>query len=338
MFSNIRFGKRFIAPLLSSVQRLPNLSSPISRCICDGTILRLDIHEKERKRFAARIPDIDAFWLRIFEKQDEGVVYEEDLKTVWFLAEAEHVPLAIQLTEKYLQDAKSLFGSFKFSSVMARTFHLLNRPDLALQVLKNPLISKNLDDATSMIVLLDLLIKAEQYTEAINVYEWLVEMEWFFVVRHPIIPILYSVALYKQASPETLEKASKLVKGVGHRKYKQRVLDNVAALAIKLKEPSVAVSVITETDKISEWSWNMKLQANILLNKLDLVYRDINKMIKVHHLYEDTAKLLQAADPQQFKNLQHRPTKKRIEDEVMSPLKYEDFKSALAAPKKRFYM
>lgn len=54
-----------------------------------------------------------------------------------------------------------------------------------------------MDEAMSIIILMDLLIERGDPKEAVNVFEQVRQLEWFFVFRNPLVSLLYAIALYK---------------------------------------------------------------------------------------------------------------------------------------------
>lgn len=287
----------------------------------------------------AKVKDMDSFWLRIFSLQDSGMAFEDDLKLAWLLAERDHLPTLIEMTEHFTTKcSKGSFGSFRFGSVMMRTCYLLNSPDVALDIYKSEVLQEWLKDTVSNIVLMDLLIETGHFSDAVEVFESLHKREWFYALRNPLIPILYAIALYKQGSADSFEKAHLFSKKLVTKLiYKQKVEDIIAAFALKVKQANIASNLVERREENSELSWNIMVQAKIMQSQSNAL-AILEKLQKrnTHHLYKDTLAAIQTTFPDFAQSLKVQPINLTVEEQVCRTILIEE-KEDIIPQRKRFF-
>lgn len=319
--------------LITKKHCFPLVQCTVSRFICDRAFLKLDNYDKEKERFASRVSNMESFWLRLLS---ENNVFEEDLKLAWILAKEHELSTIVELSEKYFEET-SLFTSFKFGPVMMRTCHYLNKPLLALEIFKNPKFVKQTDDAMSVIILMDLLIETGYFEEASSVYEFLCDKEWYYVLRHPLVPMLYVISLYKQGTKDALDKALLCCKKLYvNPNYKGKVETIVAGFALKNKSINTAISLVARKVIESELAFNIKVQGHVLLSEWDRVFRDIHN-VKHHSLYEDTVQLILNSGMDRAKTNNLKCLKTTVEERILAPLTLGDNKEVMTPIKKKFY-
>ncbi|KAK3927543.1 Pentatricopeptide repeat-containing protein 2, mitochondrial [Frankliniella fusca] len=304
-----------------------------SRSICDRALLKLDMFDKEKTRFASRISDLDSFWLRIISLDR---VLEEDLKQAWVLADENELSTVIELSEKFFQN-QPLFSTFRFGPLMMRTCHYLRKPETALEIFRNPKLTKLFDDAPSILLLMDLLYESGKFEDAVAVYEYLCEIEWYFVLRHPFVAMLHVISLYKQGTKESLLKAQQCLRRVYvSPNIKAKLETIVAGLALKLNDPRTAVNLVHRKALESELAFNIKIQGHIMLSEWDKVLKDL-KHLKHHSLYEDTLMLILSSGEHLGQTSHLKSLKTTVGEKIVTPLTLHDIQEVRVSKKKKFY-
>lgn len=168
----------------------------------------LGILSYENTRFLYRNQFIsieDTFRSKMQEicKNEDGVVFTEDLKAMIHLAQSNEadMKLVADMLVKYLKfKVEKPISSYVFGSVVMRMFYYLNEPKFALSMFNDPEVGDTFAYQSAVKVLLCLLYKHQMYDEMKDVIEQMSSKKGIeFVLSNSIM--LYAACL-KQNTPE----------------------------------------------------------------------------------------------------------------------------------------
>lgn len=134
------------------------------------------------------------------DKEDEAMIFTEDLKTMLHLVEkkADDLDLLYKMMKKYNLQNNLRFGSFIFGTVVMRTFYHLDEPDLALKAFKDPELANFFDQIITYQLLMDMLYNHGRYADVRDVYN-IVKTKNVYGIANPKNPfILVMGACYKE--------------------------------------------------------------------------------------------------------------------------------------------
>lgn len=134
------------------------------------------------------------------EKQDDTMIFTEDLKTMLHLVEKkpEELDLLYRMMVKYNAQNNLRFGSFIFGTVAMRAFYHLDEPDLAMKAFTDPQLANFFDQIMSYQILMDLLYNHGRYKECRQVYD-IIKSKSTNGVVHPKNPFIVVMgACYKE--------------------------------------------------------------------------------------------------------------------------------------------
>lgn len=271
-----------------------------ARSLYTGEKLGLTSFLKERERnfthFGSRKREyFDKHWQDFKDDGTEidAMVFTEDLKRVAGLSETdEDIELCIRMVRKFhAQNHELRFGTFTFGPVIMRLLYILDKPDVVIQVLKDPELRGFFDQSLTYMLALDLLYKKARYQDVIDIFE---VMRGYNVggTRFPRDCVVLALgACYQLGNKEAYDYALTLVRE--GRKSGAMILRKgltfTAALALKMNEPKMALELLALTAQMNyKTVRNLRL---IALSHLDL-YEDIFLTLRsivhqYHHLRPD---------------------------------------------------
>ncbi|XP_003740333.1 pentatricopeptide repeat-containing protein 2, mitochondrial [Galendromus occidentalis] len=279
---------------------LRNPATICARSLYSAHSLGLDRFNEDRQRVFAHLGPRKAeyfsqFWESFKEdrKSSETMVFTGDLKNVVQLSETdEDIELCIRMMRIFHKQNQDLrFGTFSFGPVVLRLLYVLDKPDVVIQVLKDPELHGFFDQTASYQLAMDLLYKRARYQEVIDLFEHMRSRQVFGTRFPRDCVVLVLGACYQLGTRGAYDFALKLV--AEGRESGARILRKgltfTAALALKMQEPKVAMELLALTAQMNYISVrNLRL---IALSHMDL-YEEIFLVLRsivhqYHHLRHD---------------------------------------------------
>lgn len=216
-----------------------------------------------------------------------ATVFAEDLKNMLDLTETdEEIDICVQMMRRFHEQSKALrFGTFVFGPVAMRLFYLLDKPDLAIQTLKDPQLAGFFYQFTSYQIAMDLLYKRGRYNDVKDLYEHMRKQQLHGTKFPRDCVVLVLGACYQIGTRESYDFALSLIREA--RKSGALILRKgltfTAALALKMDEPKIAMELLALTAQMNYITVrNLRM---IALSHLDR-YEDIFLVLRsISHEY-----------------------------------------------------
>ncbi|OQR72990.1 pentatricopeptide repeat-containing protein 2-like [Tropilaelaps mercedesae] len=283
-----------------------------TRALYTAQSLGIDKFIEQRERVKAQFgPDKDKFMARIGEyfrpipaaadgKGTEGasvaadgsgtnaMVFTEDLKNVVSLCESDaDIDLCVRMMRRFNEQTKALrFGTFVFGPVAIRLFYLLDKPDLAIQVLKDPQLTGFFDQFTSYQIAMDLLYKKARYEDVLDLYRYMRQQQLHGTRFPRDCVVLVLGACYQISTRESYDFALQLIREARQSGalVLRKGLTFTAALALKMDEPKIAMELLALTAQINYITvQNLRLIALSHLDRYEDIFLVLRSIIHQYH-------------------------------------------------------
>ncbi|KAF2352062.1 hypothetical protein FHG87_017181 [Trinorchestia longiramus] len=272
-----------------------NLSPKFSRCTINNTFyvskrslytlqaLGLQDFQKQRAKFQQQFPQNEADRFR--EALQEQIarshntlmlVFKQDLEKAIYLCREneEDISLVKDLLLKFnAQNRKVRFGSFRFGAVLMRLLYELDRPDVALELMETPELSKLLSEVSTLQVFMGLLYKHELHSEVLDIQDN-ISTGRLTNGRYPRICVIIALAsALKQGTEESLARGLALTEAcVNTGRWPSRFYAIAGTIALQAGRPDTALQLLHNTAYASHLAIrNILLQAWCELGRLDQV-------------------------------------------------------------------
>ncbi|XP_043515265.1 pentatricopeptide repeat-containing protein 2, mitochondrial-like [Frieseomelitta varia] len=180
-------------------------------------------------------------------RDNEGIIYTEDLKAMIHLAQAEgnDMQLVESMLEKYIHNVEEKkYGRYVFGPIIMRMFYYLNQPQYALNAFQNESLKESFDYRTAFRILMCLFYRNDMFAQMREIYDEVLERKGIDFIGSSSV-LIYAACL-KENTPESLEYAlrhwklqfDKLMPSV-------RCCTLVSMLALKHKKPEIALDILS---------------------------------------------------------------------------------------------
>ncbi|KAK9873225.1 hypothetical protein WA026_021717 [Henosepilachna vigintioctopunctata] len=212
----------------------------------------IDAFEQQRERTKIQLSNLEEkFKTRMQEyvNDEHNMIFSEDLKNMVHLANNDQeVSLVVSMIERFNKQNKQLrFGNFKFGTIVMRLFHILNKPDVAIECFRKEESSDFFNQLMTFQIYLDLLFENQMYKEILQEFESILnrQIEGAMFPRNSVV--LVFAACYKLNTNESLEYAFKVWKKLEVSGYyaSRRAVTYCAALALKQGKLNEALEIVS---------------------------------------------------------------------------------------------
>ena len=246
--------------------------------IYSDSFLKMDTYTDVRNRVKRNFRNnVDRFISDINKAvAQQSTIYGDDFKNYLHLVEDK--PEQIDCLNGILSVVSKQNGfssKFNYGPIIMRTILYLNKPDLALDLIKDKEFMHFFQDITSYDILFTSLLRSKMYQDVLEIYD-------LYYERHQKIPssIQYAtaVACLKLNTPESFEKLGVMMKIMSERNIPKmnKFMDIFAALALKQNLPFECLEIVSGSLNQNYYlSLNLTIEA---LCELDRVSECVSKI------------------------------------------------------------
>ncbi|XP_022692130.1 pentatricopeptide repeat-containing protein 2, mitochondrial-like isoform X2 [Varroa jacobsoni] len=248
-----------------------------------------------------------------------AMVFTEDLKNVVSLCESDDdIDLCVRMMRRFNEQTKSLrFGTFVFGPVAIRLLYVLDKPDLAIQVLKDPQLAGFFDQFSSYQIAMDLLYKKGRYDDVLDLYQHMRQQQLHGTRFPRDCVVLVLGACYQISTKESYEFALKLIREARQSGalVLRKGLTFTAALALNMNEPKLAMELLALTAQINYITVrNLRLIALSHLDRYEDIFLVLRSIIhQYHHLRQGDSEICQDTLDRIHKNLEKKGDTERLQ-------------------------
>ncbi|XP_044746100.1 pentatricopeptide repeat-containing protein 2, mitochondrial-like [Coccinella septempunctata] len=227
-----------------------------SRTLYCKASLGIDNFELQKVRTKHQLSNLEEKFkerMREYVSDEKNMIFTEDLKNMVYLTDNDQdVELVVAMIKRFNKQNQQLrFGSFKFGPIVMRMFHVLNKPQLAIECFQD---TENFpgffDQLVSFQTYLDLLYNNGMYKEVLEGFQQIEQkqLEGALFPRNSFVIAL--AACYKLNTKESLEYALQIWNKAKEYGYypTRRAITFCSALALNQGKPEVALEMVSSAN------------------------------------------------------------------------------------------